>query len=89
MKIKEITISLAQRDELLNITLSTFKESNILQSIKEEHKWWIKNFLPNTIIHRVDRIEPLTFKIQYNVELIDECAYNIFDGRTDYSEMYE
>lgn len=84
---KEITISLAQRDELLNIDMISFKEANLAQSIRDTNKWWINNFLPNTIIQRVDRIAPLTFKIQYYSELVDECASNIFDGTPDYLRM--
>ena len=86
--IKEIEITLEQQDELLNVGMTSFRKANLAQSIRDTNKWWIKNFLPNTVIQRIDRISPLTYKIQYFTELVDE-ATSIFDGRTNYSEMYE
>ena len=87
--IKEITISLAQQDELLNVDMTSFREANLAQSIRDTNKWWINNFLPNAVIQRIDRVGALTYKIQYFTEWIDECESSIFDGRTNYAEMYD
>lgn len=84
---KTIEITLQQQDELMNINMTTFIEANLAQSIRETNKWWVNNFLPNAVIQRIDRISPLTYKIQYYNHWVDECESNIFDGTPDYIRM--
>ena len=88
---KQIEITLKQQDELINISMEAFRNqdcTDLRQSIREEHKWWIKNFLPNAKIERVDRIQPLVYEITYQ-NYYPQTSNSIFDGRTNYSEMYE
>jgi len=81
--VKEIEITSEQQDELLNVNMTSFKEASLLQSIKDSNKWWVKNFLPNAVIQRVDRISPLIYRITYYNEYVDESV-SIFDGTPDW-----
>ena len=81
--VKEIEITLEQQDELINVNMTSFKEASLLQSIKDSNKWWVKNFLPNCVIQRVDRISPLIYRITYYIEYVDESV-SIFDGTPDW-----
>ena len=69
---KEIEITLEQQNELLNVNMTSFKEASLAQSIRDTNRWWVKNFLLNAVIQRVDRISPLTYRITYYNEYVDE-----------------
>lgn len=62
---KEIKLTLEQQDELLNVGMTSFREASLAQSIRDSNRWWVKNFLHNAVIQRVDRINQLTYKITY------------------------
>lgn len=77
--VKRIELSLAQQDELLNVDMTSFRESSLRQSIRDTNKWWIANFLPdNAVIQRVDRIGELTYQIQFycQIEINDLHSYH-------------
>lgn len=80
---KEITLTLEQQDELININMTSFREASLLQSIRDTNKWWVKNFLPNAVIERVDRIQPLVYKIKYYNEYVDEAACNLYHSKNN------
>lgn len=69
---KEIEITLEQQNELLNVNMTSFREASLAQSIRDTNRWWVKNFLLNAVIQRVDRISPLTYRITYYNEYVDE-----------------
>lgn len=84
---REIEITLEQQDELLNVNMTSFREASLAQSIRDTNRWWVKNFLPNAVIQRVDRISVLTYKITYYNEYVDESPRSIFDGTPDWMKM--
>jgi len=55
------TLSNVQKDELLDITMMSFKEAGLAQSLRDQYAWWgnLIGYYPS----RVDRIEGLTFEI--------------------------
>jgi hypothetical protein len=61
METLTITLSDVQRDELLDISMKSFKEAGLAQAIRDEYSWWEKliGYYPS----RVQRIEGLTFNI--------------------------
>lgn len=69
---KDIEITLEQQNELLNVNMTSFREASLAQSIRDTNRWWVKNFLPNAVIQRVDRISPLIYRITYYNEYVDE-----------------
>jgi hypothetical protein len=86
--VKDIEITLEQQDELLNVNMTSFREASLSQSIRDTNSWWVKNFLPNAVIQRVDRISPLIYRITYYNEYVDE-SISIFDGTPDYLSYAE
>jgi hypothetical protein len=69
---KDIEITLEQQNELLNVDMTSFREASLAQSIRDTNRWWVKNFLPNAVIQRIDRISPLIYRITYYNEYVDE-----------------
>lgn len=69
---KDIEITLEQQNELLNVNMTSFREASLAQSIRDTNRWWVKNFLPNAVIQRIDRISPLIYRITYYNEYVDE-----------------
>ena len=82
---KNIELTLEQQDELINVSMTSFKGASLNQSIKDTNKWWIANFLPNAIIQRIDRIGALTYKIVYYNDYVDESESSIFGSVSDYN----
>lgn len=72
IKTKDIELTLEQQDELLNVDMTSFREASQAQSIRDTNRWWVKNFLPNAVIQRVDRISPLIYRITYYNDYVDE-----------------
>jgi len=83
---RDIEITLQQQDELLNVDVTSFREASLAQSIRDTNRWWVKNFLPNAVIQRVDRVSPLIYRITYYNEYVDE-SISIFDGTPDWMRM--
>ena len=40
-----ITITQEQQDALLKVSMDSFRESGLRQSIREQNKWWADNIL--------------------------------------------
>lgn len=56
-----VTLTNVQKDELMEIAMTSFKEAGLKQALKDEYTWWEKliGYYPS----RVQRIEGLTFEI--------------------------
>ena len=63
-----ITLSQEQQDALLKVSMDSFKESGLRQSLKEQDKWWANNILNGKKPYRVDRISNTTYKVYMNPE---------------------
>lgn len=84
---KVIELTIDQQNELINVDMDSFRVSTLAQSIRDTNKWWIKNFLPNAVIQRVDRIGAVTYKIEYYTEWPDESESSIFGSVTYYEDQ--
>ena len=65
---KKIILTIEQQAALLKVTLESFKESGIAQSIRDEHTWWANNILKGQQPYRVDRLENTTYEVYMNPE---------------------
>ncbi len=65
---KQITITQEQQDALLKVSIDSFREAGLRQSLKEQNKWWADNILNCEIPYRVDRLENTTYEVYMNPE---------------------
>jgi hypothetical protein len=67
-KMKIITLTQEQQDALLKVSMDSFRESGLRQSLREQDKWWADNILNGQKPYRVDRISGTTFHVFMNPE---------------------
>jgi len=63
---EQITLTQEQQDTLLKVSMDSFREAGLAQSIIEQHKWWANNILNGKKPYRVDRLENTTYKVYMN-----------------------
>jgi hypothetical protein len=63
-----ITITQEQQDALLKVSMDSFRESGLRQSIREQDKWWADNILDGKKPYRVDRLSETTYEVFMNPE---------------------
>jgi hypothetical protein len=63
-----ITITQEQQDALLKVSMDSFRESGLRQSLIEQDKWWADNILYGRKPYRVDRLSETTYEVYMNPE---------------------
>ena len=67
IKMKIITLTEEQQDALLKVSMDSFREFGLRQSLREQDKWWADNILGQKP-YRVDRISGTTYQVYMNPE---------------------
>ena len=63
-----ITLTQEQQDALLKVSMDSFRESGLGQSLIEQDKWCADNILYGIKTYRLDRLSETTYEVYMNPE---------------------